>query len=229
MRTSRGSSRRSPLVSRAGHPAGAAGGGEAPAFDLYGTQVDPVAIAGELGRLLGDADGREVAGLWRAKQLGYSFRLTAMGRYEDFRRVTARALDCALASAGGRLPDGQAERLVGLYDHLRPFPDAAPALRALADLGYELAVLSNGTPAMIASCLGNSGLGEFFGPVISRLPGSDDAVRLWDHVTALAGFPGFAEFKRSLRERPQPRSFGVDPGTAGTEEDWHAGSRKTAS
>jgi len=55
------------------------------------------------------------------------------------------------------------------------------------------------------------------------------AVRLWDHVTALAGFPGFAEFKRSLRERPQLRSFGVDPGTAGTEEDWHAGSRKRPS
>ena len=69
----------------------------------------------------------------------------------------------------------------------------------------------------------------FFGPVISRLPGPDDAVRLWDHVTVLAGFPGFAELKRSLRERPQLRSFGVDPSAAGTEEDWHAGSRKTAS
>ena len=66
----------------------------------------------------------------------------------------------------------------------------------------------------------------FFGPVISRLPGPEDAVRLWDHVTALAAFPGFAELKRSLRERPQLRSFGVDPGT-GNEEDWHAGSRKT--
>jgi 2-hydroxychromene-2-carboxylate isomerase len=69
----------------------------------------------------------------------------------------------------------------------------------------------------------------FFGPVISRLPDADDAVRLWDYVTGLAGFPGFAELKRSLRERPQLRSFGVDPGAAGTEEDWHAGSRKTAS
>ena len=44
---------------------------------------------------------------------------------------------------------------------------------------------------------------------------------------ALAAFPGFAELKRSLRERPQLRSFGVNPGTAGTEEDWHASSRKT--
>jgi hypothetical protein len=68
----------------------------------------------------------------------------------------------------------------------------------------------------------------FFGPVISRLPGPEDAVRLWDHVTALASFPGFAELKRSLRERPQLRSFGVDPGAAGVEEDWHAGSRTSA-
>ena len=67
----------------------------------------------------------------------------------------------------------------------------------------------------------------FFGPVISRLPAAQDAVRLWDPVIGLAGFPGFAELKRSLRERPQLRSFGVGPGTAGTEEDWHAGSRKT--
>ena len=48
-------------------------------------------------------------------------------------------------------------------------------------------------------------------------------------MTGLAGFPGFAEFKRSLRERPQLRSFGVDPGSAGTKEDWHAGHRATTS
>ena len=68
----------------------------------------------------------------------------------------------------------------------------------------------------------------FFGPVISRLPAPEDAVRLWDYVTGLAAFPGFAELKRSLRERPQLRSFGVDPGAAGAQEDWHAGSRKAA-
>ena len=65
-----------------------------------------------------------------------------------------------------------------------------------------------------------------FGPVISRLPAPEDAVRLWDHVTALAGFPGFAELKRSLRERPQLRSFGVEPGQVGVQEDWHGGSRQ---
>ena len=67
----------------------------------------------------------------------------------------------------------------------------------------------------------------FFGPVISRLPNEADATRLWDHVVGLSGFPGFAELKRSLRERPQLRSFGVDTDQVGIQEDWHGGSRRT--
>jgi 2-hydroxychromene-2-carboxylate isomerase len=66
----------------------------------------------------------------------------------------------------------------------------------------------------------------FFGPVISRLPDEADAAELWEHVVALAGFPGFAELKRSLRERPQVPAFGVRPGEIGREEDWHGGSRR---
>ncbi len=63
--------------------------------------------------------------------------------------------------------------------------------------------------------------------VDSRLPDEDDAVRLWDHVLGLAAFPGFAELKRSLRELPQLRGLGVDPGEVGVEQDWHGGSRRT--
>jgi hypothetical protein len=66
----------------------------------------------------------------------------------------------------------------------------------------------------------------FFGPVISRLPAEEDAVRLWDHVVGLASFPGFAELKRSLRETPQLRGLGVDVDQVGIQEDWHAGSRR---
>ncbi len=137
------------------------------AFDLYGTLVDPVAVSGELSQVLGDADGLEAARLWRLKQLEYTFRLTAMGHYEDFRWVTERALGFALASLGVSLPAGQSRRLISLYDQLRPFPDAVPALRALTDSGYDLVVLSNGTPAMIRDCLAHSGLGEFFGQRVS--------------------------------------------------------------
>jgi mycothiol-dependent nitroreductase-like protein len=119
-----------------------------------------------------------------------------------------------LASAG--LPSGLAEALDDTRwdDQIR-----AEGEEALALTGNDV-----GTPIIQFSPPEGAAL---FGPVISRLPSREDAVRLWDHVTALAAFPGFAELKRSLRERPQLRSFGVQPGTAGTKEDWHAGSRKT--
>ncbi len=67
----------------------------------------------------------------------------------------------------------------------------------------------------------------FFGPVISRLPREENAAALWDHVVGLARFPGFAQMKRSLREQPQLRSFGVRDDEAGLQEDWHSGSRRT--
>ena len=66
----------------------------------------------------------------------------------------------------------------------------------------------------------------FFGPVISRLPDDEQALELWDHVIALARFPGFSEMKRSLREQVQLRAFGVGEDQVGTQEDWHGGSRR---
>ena len=65
---------------------------------------------------------------------------------------------------------------------------------------------------------------SFFGPVISRVPADEDALPLWDAVTTLASFPGFAEMKRSLREKPQLPILG---GTfeAPAMEDWKSGAR----
>jgi hypothetical protein len=66
----------------------------------------------------------------------------------------------------------------------------------------------------------------FFGPVISRLPDEEQAEELWDHVVGLARFPGFAELKRSLRELPQLRAFGVADDEVGAVQEWEAGSRR---
>ncbi|HUV09787.1 MAG TPA: hypothetical protein VMX12_02345 [Acidimicrobiia bacterium] len=66
---------------------------------------------------------------------------------------------------------------------------------------------------------------SFFGPVISRIPSDEDAVRLWDAVIELATFPGFAEMKRSLRELPGLKVLGhVED--APELEDWEAGRRR---
>jgi len=65
---------------------------------------------------------------------------------------------------------------------------------------------------------------SFFGPVISRVPADEDAVPLWNAVTTLARFPGFAEMKRSMREAPQLPIFGPVSDTPRM-EDWQGGHR----
>jgi hypothetical protein len=96
-------------------------------------------------------------------------------------------------------------------------------LRAETEEALALTGKDVGTPIIH---FGPPGGTAFFGPVISRLPRGEEAIRLWDHVVGLASFPGFAELKRSLREQPQLRSFGVNPGETGIQEDWHGGSRR---
>ncbi|MDX1891640.1 hypothetical protein [Mycolicibacterium sp. 050158] len=96
-------------------------------------------------------------------------------------------------------------------------------LRAETDHALELTGKDVGTP--ILQFRPPDGV-AFFGPVISRLPTPEEAGPLWDNVLGLASFPGFAELKRSLRERPQLASFGVAPTASGIEEDWHGGSRR---
>ena len=97
-------------------------------------------------------------------------------------------------------------------------------IRAETEEALALTGRDVGTPILHFQPPGGT---AFFGPVISRLPSAADAVALWDHVVGLASFPGFAELKRSLRERPQLASFGVDAQSAGKQEDWHGGSRRT--
>jgi hypothetical protein len=97
-------------------------------------------------------------------------------------------------------------------------------IRAETEEALALTGRDVGTPILHFQPPGGT---AFFGPVISRLPSADEAGELWDHVVALAAFPGFAEIKRSLRERPQLTSFGVDPESVGKEEDWHGGSLRT--
>ncbi len=43
----------------------------------------------------------------------------------------------------------------------------------------------------------------FFGPVITRIPGGEDAGRMWDGALMLSEFPYFFEMKRSRTESPQ--------------------------
>lgn len=122
------------------------------AFDVYGTLVDPLAIADHLKALVGDRAAR-FAELWRTKQLEYSFRRGLMRAYRPFSvctweslLYTEKALDIALAEESRTM-------LMERYRNLPPFPDAAPGLASLKSGGHFLAAFSNGQTEAVRGVL----------------------------------------------------------------------------
>jgi hypothetical protein len=101
-------------------------------------------------------------------------------------------LPLVLRSAG--LPEGLAAAADSeVHDPLIREETATALARAGDDVGTP--ILSFAPPDGPA----------FFGPVISDLPPDDEAVALYDAVSRLARWPGFAELKRSLRTFPDVR------------------------
>lgn len=139
---------------------------EALAFDMYGTLVDPIGIRKELERFLPEG-ALPVSETWRQKQLEYTFRLTAMQRYEDFEQVTRRALDYALAAAGREMEAGEKDALMRRYNDLERFPDVVPGLERLKEAGHAMIVFSNGTPRMLEALLDAAELHPYFQGFVS--------------------------------------------------------------
>jgi 2-haloacid dehalogenase len=125
------------------------------AFDVYGTLVDPLAMADPLQSLIGENAGR-FAELWRAKQLEYSFRRGLMRTYRPFSVCTVEALLFAEQAFGISLSDESRAMLMARYKALPAFSDAARGLASLKASGHFLAAFSNGEADALHSILENA-------------------------------------------------------------------------
>ncbi|HVA58584.1 MAG TPA: haloacid dehalogenase type II [Gemmatimonadaceae bacterium] len=141
-------------------------------FDAYGTVFDFASAAAHCPDI---PDDRRAAlnALWRDKQLQYTWLRALQGRYVDFWQVTGDALDYTLDSLGLNTPNLH-DRLMDLYRTLPAFPEVAGVLRALHQAGFTTAILSNGSPAMLAAAVAGAGLTGLFDAVLSA-----DAVRVY--------------------------------------------------
>ena len=125
-------------------------------FDAYGTLFDVTAAAKNCQDDLGD-QWTQLAQIWREKQLQYSWLRSLMNEYVSFWQVTQDALDYALAT----LKIGDADlrkRLLDIYLQLGAYPEVAGMLKTLKGAGLKTAILSNGSPEMLASAVANAGL-----------------------------------------------------------------------
>jgi 2-haloacid dehalogenase len=134
-------------------------------FDAYGTLFDFGSAAATCRDVLGDKTDRLTA-LWRDKQLQYAWLRSLQGRHADFWQVTGDALDYALATLDLKQP-GLRDRLMNLYLSLKTFPEVPEVLRRLKAARMPLAILSNGSPAMLTPVVANAGLTGLIEHVIS--------------------------------------------------------------
>jgi 2-haloacid dehalogenase len=135
-------------------------------FDAYGTLFDVHSVA-ELCDEIWPGKGLPLSQLWRAKQLEYSWLRSLMRRYEDFAKVTENALSYACAALGLALDDERRRRLIGAYRRLETFPEVRGALEGLKAARIRLAILSNGSPAMLRPLVAHARLGGLIRTVLS--------------------------------------------------------------
>lgn len=134
-------------------------------FDAYGTLFDFASAAAGCRDVLGDRMAA-LTTLWRDKQLQYTWLRTLQGRHADFWQVTGDALDFSLDTLGLSDPALRA-RLMDLYRTLACFPEVPAVLSRLKADGYATAILSNGSPSMLADVVAHNGLGPLFDHVLS--------------------------------------------------------------
>jgi 2-haloacid dehalogenase len=147
-------------------------------FDAYGTLFDVHAAVRRYAAEIGP-DGQALSEIWRAKQLEYSWVRALMGAYVDFWQLTEQALDYAFA----RVPSADRsfrDRLLEAYWHLDCYPEVPAVLRALRGEGARLAILSNGSPAMLEAAVRSAALDAVLDDVVSV-----DAVRTFKTAPAV--------------------------------------------
>ena len=134
-------------------------------FDAYGTLFNVAAAASQCRDALGDkAD--ELSAIWRTRQLEYTWLRSLMDEYVEFWQVTGDGLDYALAVLG--IDDAALrERLMEIYMRLDAYPEVKDVLTTLKGGGMKTAILSNGSPKMLASAVENAAINDVLDDVFS--------------------------------------------------------------
>jgi hypothetical protein len=76
-----------------------------------------------------------------------------------------------------------------------------PVIRTGMDAGLELVGTDVGTPIIATDNVHGDRVG-YFGPVITRIPSTEDSLKMWDALMDLMDIDGFFELKKTRTEAP---------------------------
>ena len=124
-------------------------------FDAYGTLFDVNSAAERCKDKIGDK-WESFANFWRTTQLEYTWLRSLMKRHKDFLQITEDSLDKSMKN-----------ELLNLYKKLNTFPEVKDVLYKLKEKKFKLAILSNGTPALLNELVKSNNLENIFDDLFS--------------------------------------------------------------
>ena len=143
-------------------------------FDAYGTLFDVHSISA-MAETLFPGQGSALSVLWRDKQIEYS-RLVSLSdplnpmgsrHYQSFWDLTRLGLQYACQKLGLELTPAKQKQLMDQYAQLSPFEENWDVLQHLKGMGMPCAILSNGSPDMLAKAVSSAGFNGLIDKVIS--------------------------------------------------------------
>jgi 2-haloacid dehalogenase len=133
-------------------------------FDAYGTLFDVNSAAEKCKGKIGDK-WEGFANFWRTTQLEYTWLRSLMKRHKDFWQVTEDSLDKSMKAF--KIDSSMKNELLNLYKVLSPYSEVNEVLKKLKEKNYKLAILSNGTPALLNELVKSNNLENIFDDLFS--------------------------------------------------------------
>ena len=133
-------------------------------FDAYGTLFDVNSAAEKCKDKIGDK-WESFANFWRTTQLEYTWLRSLMKRHKDFWTITDDSLEKSMRVFG--IDKSMKNDLLNLYRVLSPYPEVKEVLENLKKKKVKLAILSNGTPALLNDLVKGNDLQNLFDDLFS--------------------------------------------------------------
>ncbi|WP_175989922.1 haloacid dehalogenase type II [Bacillus sp. Marseille-Q1617] len=133
-------------------------------FDAYGTLFDVHSVIEKCNELF-PGKGETISGIWRQKQLEYSFLRQLMGRYSTFFEITRDALRYACKESGAEISGETEKELLDSYLKLQHYEETEEILEELKS--YQTAIFSNGSLDMLSPLVEQSPFASLLDEVLS--------------------------------------------------------------
>ena len=133
-------------------------------FDAYGTLFDVNSAAEKCKDEIGDK-WEGFANYWRTTQLEYTWLRSLMKRHKDFWQVTEDSLDKSMKTY--EIDSSMRNELLDLYKILSTFKEVPQVLKSLKEKDLKIAILSNGTPALLNELVESNNLENIFDDIFS--------------------------------------------------------------